>query len=149
MFRFAIACLLSWQPPQDLPEVGADGVFAVAPGILLRFEDCNLVNVTVPDGVEIAGGNLAHITDFDLGTLCDCDRCATAQQGLAAAIADGTIIKDEDGRILHDQMKALFAVRRLDPAQVAVDIASVQAANATVLAVAEAQAAGRVAGEAA
>jgi hypothetical protein len=103
-----------------------DGVFAVAPGVVLRFvvdEDgthCNLTNLTVPDGAIIEGGNLSHGTMEETGDpkrpevrmLCECDKCAPAWAQINEDIEAGELPKNDKGHILHHEMKERIRARK-------------------------------------
>jgi hypothetical protein len=112
---------------QDVPHT--DDVFAVAAGVRLVLKGCNLVNVKVPDGAEIKGGNLSHgvlantgdATRPQVRLLCECSKCATALAELQDRIAAGTLPKDESGMVDHSAMKAHYTVRRADSAKVTAD----------------------------
>lgn len=115
--------------------------FDVRNGARLVLEDCNLVNVTVPDGAEIHGGNLAHVIPTETGNparptvnlLHECGKCASARKELASRIANGTLPKDETGRIRHDSLKGDFRARRAGPSA-ADDLTAHVAENAAALA---------------
>ena len=64
-------------------------IFSVAPGVVITFVNCNLVNVTVPDGAQIHGGNLAQVVPTETGNkdrptvnlLCVCEKCSPSPWG--------------------------------------------------------------------
>ena len=117
-------------------------LFLVAPGVTVTFEECNLVNCTVPDGAIIIGGNLSHGTMADTGNperpqvrlLCECEKCACCRQEMQDC-TDGKCgwVKDEKGRILHHEMKERFRGRRQGPKKNA-DGVKHRAENAAALA---------------
>lgn len=125
---------------QESPHTEIFSVVA-APGSLvnpvLRFVDCNLVNVRVPDGAEIVGGNLAHVVPTETGDkdrpivslLHECEKCASAWRELNDAIEAGDLPKDASGRILHHEMKGRYAARREFEGLVEADIEDVRASN--------------------
>lgn len=116
-------------------------VFDVKPGVALEFEDCNLINVTVPDGAAIRGGNLAHLVRVETGgatkpfinTLHECEKCAAAVKELREAIEAGDLPKDKNGRILHHAMKERYAARRDFDMLVEADEADLSDENAAAL----------------
>lgn len=119
-----------------------DGIFSVSPGVRLVFDEhCNLLNVTIPDGAEIHGGNLEHGIDAPTGDLarptikllCECEKCCTADAQLAEDIAARTLPQDAQGRILHHEMKARYAARRLSSATVTADRSRSATKNAAVM----------------
>lgn len=85
----------------------------------VRLIDCNLTNVTVPDGVAIHGGNglhgvLAATGDAARPTvrlLCECAKCVTFRRVLQDA---ENLPRDPQGRILHHLLKDVARARRLD-----------------------------------
>lgn len=107
----------------------------------LRFVECNLVNVKVPDGAEIVGGNLAHLVRTATGgaakpfinLLHECEKCSTAVKEIREAIEGGDLPKDEAGRILHHEMKVRFAARREFEMLVESDVADLSDENAAAL----------------
>ena len=118
------------------------GIFDVAPGVLLRLVGCNLVNVSVPDGAEIIGGNLAHVVPTETGNpdrptinlLHDCSLCASAWREINEGIEFGDLPKDASGVILHNEMKERFRARRDFEALVEADVSDLQASNDAALA---------------
>lgn len=72
-------------------------IFELAEGVKLRFESCNLVNVTVPDGAEIFSSNNVQVVPVETGdknrptinTLHDCDKCASFTKVLREEITKG------------------------------------------------------------
>ena len=109
---------------------------------VVRFVECNLVNVTVPDGAEIVGGNLAQVVPTETGDkdrptvnlLHECDKCASAVMEIRDAIESKDLPKDEKGRILHHAMKDRFRARRDFEALVEADVLDVQTENDEALA---------------
>lgn len=116
-------------------------LFDVAPGALVIFEECNLVNATVPDGAVVIGGNLAHVVPAETGNpdrptlnlLCECEKCACARAELAERIESRTLPKDGKGRVLHHALKETYRARRLSPKKAA-DLAAHVADNEAALA---------------
>lgn len=108
-------------------------IFDVAEGVTVVFEECNLLNVSVPDGAEVYGGNLAHVLrvpvedpeldengyplrDF-VNLLCDDERCVSAAAVIRGKIKDRSVPKDSRGRIKHHEMKdEIRAARPVTPA---------------------------------
>ena len=118
------------------------GIFDVAPGVLLRLVGCNLVNVSVPDGAEIVGGNLAHVVPTETGDparptinlLHDCSLCASAWREINEGIEFGDLPKDASGTILHHEMKERYRARRDFEMLVEADVSDLQASNDAALA---------------
>jgi hypothetical protein len=109
---------------------------------VVTFEDhCNLVNVKVPDGVLIHGGNLHHGIDAPTGDparpvvrlLCECEKCCTALAQLQDDIAAGTLPKNERGMVLHHEMKPRYVERRKDGSKVIDDRARAATGNLDAL----------------
>lgn len=104
-------------------------IFDVKPGVAVRFEECNLVNVTVPDGVEIVGGNGRHLVSVPLvgqvkpatNLLCECNKCCTYTAELQARLAAGTCPKDATGRVVHSSLKDGARARRLNSTTLSAD----------------------------
>lgn len=91
-------------------------VFQLAAGAVVVFRDCRLINVTVPDGVTIDGGNLQHghsetLDGVSTFTLCECDKCVSARLVLARRAVDGTLPM-VNGRVQHHELKAEIRDRR-------------------------------------
>ncbi|HEU4395174.1 MAG TPA: hypothetical protein VFS92_06380 [Planctomycetota bacterium] len=104
-----------------------EGIFSVAPGVRLVFdEDCNLLNVTLPDGAEVHGGNGQHGIDAPTGDaarptiklLCECARCCTYRRVLQDTAA---LPRDEKGRILHHLLKDAARARRENSTDLSAD----------------------------
>lgn len=96
-------------------------VLALARGVSLVLRDCRLMNVTVPDGVVVDGGNLLHghrevINGIETTTLCECDKCIAARLVLWERAVAGTLPM-VDGRIQHHQLKEEFRARVVTPAE--------------------------------
>jgi hypothetical protein len=131
-----------------------DGVFKVADGAKVVFVDCTLVNVRIPDGAEIHGGNARHlIRDEGAGVnlLCECEKCCSYFGELQDAIAEqaaereashargdreiATTTECFDGRRwLHHAIKERTKIRREFEALVEADVADVKALNAAAVA---------------
>lgn len=119
-------------------------VFDVKPGVAVEFEDCNLVNVTVPDGATVVGGNGRHgvrvATDAPNGgkpyttVLCECQKCCTYLALLRERISAGTLPKDSTGRVLHSDLKDAARARRQDATALAADRTRSASDNAAALA---------------
>lgn len=125
------------------------GIFSIVPGVTLRLVNCNLLNVTVPDGVVVEGGLPHHAVrvpivgnpDRDFVDLfCECLKCVTAQGELedirALPEAEREALKVE-GRWLHANnggaLKARYVARRANPTKVTADRARQAAANAALM----------------
>lgn len=119
-------------------------VFDLVAGVRLVLEECNLVNVSVPDGAEVIGGNLAHIVTIQAGDallgekaytnlLHECAACACARQEMQECL-NGTKawIRDAKGRVLHHEMKERFRLRRLG-ARAPADLTKHRAENDAVV----------------
>lgn len=97
-------------------------IFDPAPGVLLTFEECNLLNVSVPDGAIIIGGNLLQGIRRETGnperpdvmTLCDCEKCACVRPTIQK-ILKTKLCRDEKGRWLHHRLKEIVRERRSYP----------------------------------
>lgn len=93
---------------------------------VVRFVDCNLVNVKVPDGAEIEGGNLAQIVRAPTGDanrpetnlLCECLKCCTAVKVLRQAIAARDKGAFDGTRWKHHVLKPRYTEARKDAALV-------------------------------
>lgn len=113
-------------------------LFVVAPGVRVCFGDptpqgqreanlgiCNLVNVTLPDGVEVYGGNPAQLEyvvtenpDLPLVSLLhDCPKCHVVRPIIQEILEFGNrgAFRDQYGRWLHHELKPHYRARRLDP----------------------------------
>lgn len=120
---------------QDLPHT--DGVFAVAPGVRLRLVDCNLVNVKVPDGGEIIGGNLLHGILANTGDsarpqvrlLCECAKCCVYRRILNL----GNLPRDDGGRVKHHLLKDVARARRESATDLSDDRTWQAASNAAAM----------------
>lgn len=116
-------------------------IFLVAMDVRVRFVECNLVNVTVPDGAEIVGGNLAHIVPTETGNperpiinlLHECEKCSSAVMELRDGIESSDLPKDETGRILHHALKDRFRARREFEMLAESDIFDIQTENDAAL----------------
>lgn len=117
---------------QDTTFVGAnfmqerphtEGVFDVRPGVVLTLTDCNLVNVTVPDGAVIDGGNGIHGEPTETGDkdrptvflLCECEKCACYRKVLVLSINSRAKIGFDGRRWQHHELKPIAAARRAIP----------------------------------
>ncbi len=110
---------------------------------VLRLVECNLTNVTVPDGAEIVGGNLAQVVRTETGNperpfvnlLCECPKCPPAVMEIRDIIAEkDPECFDEHGRFLHHRVKERVRVRRDFEALVEADVLDIQNENDAALA---------------
>jgi hypothetical protein len=122
-------------------------IFELVDGARLVLEECNLVNVTVPDGAEILGGNLVHLERVAVEDperplrhlLHECDKCAAAHRELVEVLLEdrdgdrGAALKDEKGRVLHHIAKERFRARREDVLVASEDLAQLRAGNEVAL----------------
>lgn len=120
-------------------------IFQVANGVELVLEECNLKNVTAPDGAILPGGNLIHAVRIQAGDptrgekeftnlLHECEACACARQYMQECLEGRRPwIKDDRGRVLHHLMKEEFRARRTNPVQAAADLVRHRAENDAVL----------------
>jgi hypothetical protein len=120
-----------------------DGIFDVAVGVRLVLEECTLVNVTVPDVAEIVGGSPGQLISTATGNperpftnlLCTCEKCCVVQPVLEAMIeAEDLSCRDEKGRWLHHELKAVYEECRADAELSAAYKELVQAGNKAALA---------------
>jgi hypothetical protein len=143
-------------------EPHTDGIFDIKPGVRVCFgipepkdqqeaneSHCNLMNVKVPDGVEVYGGNLAQVHRTETGNperpvinlLCDCDKCAPVRPVIQEILSteDPEICRDKWGRWIHDHpghdnhVKAAVRERRKSPELVAEHAGQIAFENAEAL----------------
>ena len=119
---------------------------------LVLFNKCNLVNVSVPAGAVINGGNLGHFVRTATGNpkrpyinlLHECSKCATAVVVIRkfAAAKRSRPGRDIHGRWNHDILKRVYKERRKHPELMEADLALIRAENAAALATARGEVAG-------
>ncbi len=118
-------------------------LFEVDPSVsVLIFRNCNLINVTVPDGAIIDGGNPAQMIPTATGNrnrpyanlLCEDVTCAAVHPILRPICAAQDRRYWANGRLQHHLLKPLYRARRTDPVRATEDLTAIRAENAARLA---------------